>query len=120
MTALPKVTPNHAFNRNDRPVGLAWAKIDASEPNVAHLYQMWVAPNSRRMGVGRTLLKAAIAWAKVSSVQAMVLSVTCGDTSASRLYTRAGFSPVGSSEPLRPGSSVLVQPMMLSLNESAA
>jgi ribosomal protein S18 acetylase RimI-like enzyme len=105
---------------NDRSVGLAWARIVSSEPTVAHLYQMWVAPNSRRMGVGRMLLNAAIAWAEASNVQAMVLAVTCGDTSASRLYTRAGFSPAGSSEPLRPGSSVLVQPMRLPLNESAA
>jgi hypothetical protein len=24
--------------------GMAWAHIDASAPNTAHLYQMWVAP----------------------------------------------------------------------------
>jgi len=104
-----------AAELNDRLVGLAWVKIEALDQGVAHLYQMWVAPNFRRRGAGRALLGAAIDWAKASSAQALVLAVTCGDTPASRLYAGAGFRCIGAPEPLRPGSSVLAQTMRLEL-----
>jgi hypothetical protein len=29
------------------PIGLAWGRIDTSDPDVAVLYQMWVAPSYR-------------------------------------------------------------------------
>ena len=34
------------------PIGLAWGRIDTSDPEVAALYQMWVAPNRRGAGAG--------------------------------------------------------------------
>ena len=105
---------------SDRSVGLAWAKTDESDQRVVHLYQMWVAANFRRRGAGQMLLNAAIAWAKASNAAAMVLAATCGDTAASRLYARAGFTAVGSPEPLRTGSAVLAQAMRLSLSEQPA
>ena len=97
------------------PVGLAWGRIDASAPDVAHLYQMWVAPSHRRLGAGRLLLDAVIRWAKAANVRSLALGVTCGDTPAMRLYVRAGFKPAGAPEPLRPGSTLLAQPMRLDL-----
>src|SRR5262245_19074389 len=39
-------------------VGLAWGRIDTSNPEVAALYQMWVAPPHRGWGVGEKLLEA--------------------------------------------------------------
>ena len=101
---------------SDRSVGLAWAKIDESKQSVVHLYQMWVAVNFRRRGAGQMLLHAAIAWARASNAEAIVLAVSCGDTAASRLYARAGFTPVGSPEPLRVGSPVFAQAMRLALS----
>lgn len=100
---------------SDRSVGLAWAKIDDSEQSAVHLYQMWVAPNFRRRGAGQMLLHAAIAWGKASNAEAIVLTVSCGDTAANRLYARAGFAPVGSPELRRAGSPVLAQAMRLAL-----
>jgi ribosomal protein S18 acetylase RimI-like enzyme len=102
-----------------RPAGLAWVKIDASEREKAHLYQMWVAPECRHFGAGRMLLEAGIAWARSEGVHFLVLGVTCGDTPAKRLYSRAGFQPGGAPEPLRWGSTVLVQPMHLDLRPPA-
>jgi GNAT superfamily N-acetyltransferase len=96
-------------------VGLAWARIDPSEPGVARLYQMWVAPGSRRGGVGRALLGAAIAWARGKGATSMYLSATCGETPAARLYARAGFVAAGDPEPIRPGSEVLAQLLRLEL-----
>jgi GNAT superfamily N-acetyltransferase len=97
------------------PVGLAWARIDSAEPERARLYQMWVAPNVRRLGVGGMLVQAAIAWARAADARSVALSVTCGAAPAERLYAAAGFEPIGAPEPIRPGSSLLVQPMLLEL-----
>ncbi len=96
-------------------VGLAWSRIDTSDCGRAYLYQMWVGPDFRRLGVGRKLLGAVIGWVASVNARFIVLSVTCGDTSATRLYASAGFEPFGVPEPLRPGSKLLVQPMQLDL-----
>ena len=99
----------------DEPIGLSWARIDDVEPEVAHVYQVWVAPGRRGVGAGKALLDATIAWARTSNVKRILLSVTCGNTPARGLYVRAGFAPVGEPEPLRPNSAVLSQPMELVL-----
>lgn len=97
------------------PIGLVWGRIDASSPDVAHLYQMWVSPSHRRLGAGRLLVDAVIRWARAASVRWLGLGVTCGDTPAMRLYSRAGFTPAGEPEPLRTGSTGLAQTMRLDL-----
>ena len=96
-------------------IGLAWGRIEISSLDVAHLYQMWVAPGYRRLGAGRMLLEAVIGWAKAANACYLALAVTCGDSAARRLYERAGFQPPGDPEPLRPGSELLAQPMRLTL-----
>ncbi len=102
------------------PIGLAWGRIERSNPDVANLYQMWVAPSHRRLGAGQMLLDAVIAWAKAKNANYLDLGVTCGDSPAMRLYTRAGFEPVGQPRPFRPGSELLGLPMRLNLRSDAA
>src|SRR5881396_2628359 len=70
------------------PIGLAWGRIDTSDPDVAVLYQMWVAPSHRGAGAGRRLVETVIAWARVRNVSSVDLGVTCGDSPARRLYER--------------------------------
>ncbi len=96
-------------------VGLAWGKIIASASDTAHVFQMWVAPECRGQGLGVELLTTIIGWAREANARRLVLGVTCGDTSAQRLYTRAGFKSLGDAEPLRPGATSLCQPMCLEL-----
>jgi 8-oxo-dGTP pyrophosphatase MutT (NUDIX family)/ribosomal protein S18 acetylase RimI-like enzyme len=98
-------------------VGLAWARVDSVDPEVVHVHQMWVAPTARGAGAGRKLLDAAIAWAAGAGARRVRLSVTRGNTAAARLYERAGFTPRGAPEPLRPGSTRTVQPLELELNQ---
>ncbi len=102
------------------PIGLAWGRIEESNPEVANLYQMWVAPSHWRLGAGQMLLEAVIAWAKARDACYLDLGVTCGDSLARRLYARAGFEPVGEPQPLRLGSELMGQPMRLKLRSSAA
>ena len=102
-----------------KPAGLTWARIDASDASLVNLYQMWVAPEFRGKGLGRMLLRAAVGWARGRKASCVDLKVTCSNIPAVRLYTSEGFKPSGQTEPLRPGSPLLAQPMRLLLNEGA-
>jgi ribosomal protein S18 acetylase RimI-like enzyme len=104
----------------DEAVGLAWARIQDGEPDVAHLFQVWVAPEHRERGAGQLLLEAVLAWARAAGARTLALDVTRGDTAAVRLYTRAGFRPDGDAKPLREGSALTVQPMRLALGDGLA
>jgi ribosomal protein S18 acetylase RimI-like enzyme len=97
------------------PVGLAWGRIEDSRPDVAYLFQMWVAPAYRRLGTGRMLLETVIAWAQAHRARYVDLGVTLSNSPALRLYQRAGFEPAGEPQPLRPGSELLGLPMRLTL-----
>lgn len=97
------------------PVGLLWAKVDAADPSLVNLFQMWVAPEARGRGVARRLLDEAVAWAAARGARMVQLGVTCGDTPAARLYAGAGFMPAGAPEPLRAESDLLSQTMRLVL-----
>jgi GNAT superfamily N-acetyltransferase len=100
--------------------GLAWAKVEASDPSIINLYQMWVAPEFRGHGAGRLLLRAAIEWARSRNAAEVRLGVTWGDTPAVRLYTREGFAPFGPPGNLRPGSPLPGRTMRLQLDPRAA
>ena len=99
--------------------GLAWGKIFPSEPDTAHLFQMWVAPEWRGHGFGAEMVDRIVAWASTAGVLRVVLGVTGGNTSARRLYSRSGFVPTGEIEPLRPGSSIQCETMHLNLGGGA-
>lgn len=101
------------------PAGLVWAKVDADDPTLVNLFQMWVAPECRGRGIASLLLGTAVAWARRRGVRVVQLGVTCGDTPAARLYTRAGFVAHGAVEPLRDGSPLLSQTMRLVLETRA-
>lgn len=96
-------------------IGLAWGKIEPGSAELANLYQMWVAPEYRGLGVGARMLADVIAWAREAGAHEIRLGVTCGDTPAVRLYQKAGFQVYGAPEPLRPGSALLAQYMCLPL-----
>lgn len=95
------------------PIGLAWGRIEKTNPDVAALYQMWVAPDQRGVGAGRMLLEAVIAWARDCGASFLELGVTVRESPAMHLYRDAGFEPAGELQPLQPGSQWLLQPMRL-------
>ena len=97
------------------PAGMAWGRIEPEDSAIAELLQMWVAPHFRGLGIGNMIVDAVITWATAAGAVRLVLGATCGNTSAMRLYLRAGFEPVGEPEELRLGSDLLAQPMELEL-----
>ena len=100
---------------DNEPIGLAWGRIDRSNPDVANLYQMWVAPSHRRLGIGQMLVEAVIAWAKAKNAYYLDLGITFSNRPAMRLYTRAGFEPKGDPRPFRQGSKLLGQRLRIKL-----
>jgi len=88
-----------AVDRDDAPVGLAFAVVDdVAEP--AHLYSMWVAPEARGRGAGAALVAAVVDWVAATGARTLRTAVTVGNDAAARLYERAGFRDTGAREPL--------------------
>jgi GNAT superfamily N-acetyltransferase len=100
---------------NGEPIGLAWGRIPPESPDTAFVFQMWVAPEHRRRAAGWLLLEAIIEWARSQKALRVKLGVTCGDSPATRLYSRAGFEPVGEPERLREDCDLLAQCLVLDL-----
>lgn len=98
--------------------GLVWCKLSTDEPMIANVFQMWVDSALRGMGAGRALLEEAIDWAERVGARRIRLGVTAAETPAMRLYLALGFRPEGETEPLREGSSLMVQPMSLTVGSA--
>jgi len=74
----------------------------------AHLYAMWVDPDSRRAGVGRRLVEAVVAWAEAEGATEIELGATAINRDAVVFYERLGFADTGERHPLRDGSPLEV------------
>ena len=104
----------------NEPVGLASGLIWESEPKVAHVFQMWVAPEKRGQGIAKAMIENIIGWAEARGCESLALSVTTVNKAATNLYQASGFLPSGSLEPLREGSALAVQPMSKKLDRTAS
>jgi len=114
-TALPLVAEIEGT-----PVGLAWGLVHKQSSKEAHIYQMWVKPEARNKGIGRKLVETIISWARDSQLTSLALSVTTTNNAAVSLYESTGFVSIGEAEPLRPGSTLKAQPMVLKLKDNIA
>ena len=59
---------------------------------VGFVYDLWVAPDHRRRGVARFLLREAEGWAKAHGYRKIKLEVSEPNGSARGLYERAGYA----------------------------
>lgn len=90
--------------RDGTPVGMAVLKIRDDDTARAHLYEMWVAPEARQTGAGRSLVEAALGWARSRAALEVELRVSESNEPAAALYAATGFVDTGERQPLRPGS----------------
>ncbi len=74
--------------------GLVWCKLSAVEAGLAEIFQMWVNPKYRGMGVGEKLLQAAIECARNHSMDRISLEVTVTNHAAAAFYQSQGFQQV--------------------------
>lgn len=80
------------------PVGI----VGAFEPlpHTAELVSMWVHPQARGQGVGRTLVETILQWAHNEGHNFVHLWVTETNDPARCLYERCGFALTGERKPL--------------------
>jgi ribosomal protein S18 acetylase RimI-like enzyme len=90
------------------PCGIARALLDQDDATRAHLMSMWVAAPHRRLGIGRSLVDAILAWARAQSARTLQLMVTCNNDPAIRFYQRLGFTLTGRTEPY-PNDPALIE-----------
>jgi len=93
-----------------RPVGMGGGFVDV--PGWCHVVAMWVEPSARGRGVGRAVLEAVEQWAGERGLR-VHLDVSTANDGARAVYQRYGFRGTGETSPLREGSSVLVERMVL-------
>jgi len=87
-----------AFDEGRTLVGMVGVtrSTRAKRHHKAMLWGMYVAPQSRRRGIGRLLVERAISQAREwPGVTQLLLSVTTGAPDARRLYLGTGFRPWG-------------------------
>lgn len=83
-----------------------------ADADVAWLWGMWTDPAIRGRGVGRLVLDRLVAWAQDAG-RTPYLHVTEGNVGARALYVSCGFVPTGAWEPLREGSPLRIEEMVL-------
>ena len=71
--------------------GFVFATVPAEQPLLLHVTDLYVAPASRRHGVGRSLLHAVVRGAKDRGVSHVGLDVRIDNTPATTMYRRLGF-----------------------------
>jgi RimJ/RimL family protein N-acetyltransferase len=78
----------------DEPVGMVGVVRRASEPGLAELIAMWVAPHARGTGAADALVRGVLDWAADAGCAGVHLEVAPGNERARRLYARLGFVEV--------------------------
>ena len=95
-------------------IGCAGGYVDTD--GTPNLISMWVVPEHRGRGVGRSLVEAVIDWARAAGHDKLRLDVVRGRDSAVRLYSRVGFRPTGRSTPMPRDPNLVEDEMVLALN----
>ncbi len=92
------------------PAGLAGGYLPEGEPDTVELFSMWVPPAARGRRIAEQLVGAVVAWARDLGRAEVVLEVTAGNDTASRLYGRCGFTPFAG-VPHTPGGTCMRLPL---------
>ena len=94
---------------------LAWGVIHNESDNHTNVYQMWVSPEFRGKGIGKALLRRIILWSREKERACIHLGATTTNSAAIKLCKSVGFRAHGGEVPLREGSALNVQNMVLDL-----
>ena len=84
--------------RGDGIVGYAYGSVEERDWNMlldhhGALHDVFVAPESRRAGVGRKLIEAMIALLEEKGALRVVLSTMVASDAAQKIFARCGFRP---------------------------
>lgn len=88
--------------------GIAGALLDPADESRADLVSMWTASTHRRLGVGKLLVEAVMAWARQREVRTLRLMVVANNEAAIRFYQGLEFAMTGHTEPY-PNDPALIE-----------
>lgn len=88
--------------------GIAGAFLDQEDGTRALLVSMWTDTAHRQKGVGRLLVDAVVAWARMRGARTMRLTVVSSNGGAIRFYERLGFAITGRTEPY-PNDATMIE-----------
>jgi GNAT superfamily N-acetyltransferase len=109
---LAQPGPTLVATEDGTGVAMGGGFLPPGADDVAWLWGMWTDPAVRGRGVGRLVLERLVAWAQDAG-RTPYLHVTEGNDGARALYVSCGFVPTGVWEPLREGSPVRIEEMVL-------
>ena len=89
----------------DTPIGIVGGYVHDGSPLV-DLVSMWVAPEARRHGVARALIRTVVDWARDGGYDELQLWVTEVNHGARALYEGCGFVATDDVDHLRAGSAI--------------
>lgn len=76
-------------------IGLVRGVPHRDDPDAGFLLSMWVAPETRRQGIGSALVDAVVDWAQSRGFKRLALDVAESNATATAFYLRKGFVPNG-------------------------
>jgi ribosomal protein S18 acetylase RimI-like enzyme len=77
-----------------RVTGFAFAHVPKEHPDLCHVTDLYVAPDRRRAGVGRALLRSIVDEIGRRGIGNVGLDVMITNDAALSLYKRLGFTPI--------------------------
>jgi ribosomal protein S18 acetylase RimI-like enzyme len=101
-----------------RPCGIVGSYVGPEHPQRAQVISTWVDPAYRRIGVGKALVDAVIAWNRPRGVREILLMVTSVNTGAISFYERLGFRKTGVTAEYPNDPAITEYEMMLKLADS--
>ena len=84
-------------------IGVARSSQDPESPERRYIEAVWVAPEFRRLGVGRRLVRWLIDRERKSGIREILLWVIDGNVYARSFYFRMGFRSTGRIQPVPGG-----------------
>jgi ribosomal protein S18 acetylase RimI-like enzyme len=100
----------------DEPVGIV-SVGQASEPDVAELFGLWVRPDFRGRGVAWQLTQAAAQHARTSGKRALKLWVATDNGRAVAFFSSAGFRPADERRPMTNDAQIEELAMVLPVGD---
>lgn len=83
----------------EEPIGLTGIHFEKENGDrVAHIWGMYVSPDFRSLGIGKSLMEAALEAVKENQVNKATLMVNSEELPAIRLYEKMGFDNRGTTD----------------------
>ena len=98
-----------------RPIGMVFVR-SSPPPEPAFLGAMWVDPEFRGNGIGRSLVQQGFDFLRVAGQRELSFWVTRGHDDVVAFYRRLGFRATGATSTLRAGSGILIDELRCSLD----